>query len=369
MMDTIDSFLDAMFAPYPASTRLADAKAELRAMMEDAYADAIASGMTHNEAVGRVITDFGNLQEIAPVLGIADDLTAAKGASQPEAAPAWAGTDGAGTPRRPRVTLPEAQELAEARRRGAASLGLSVAILVSTGIPIFALQGLSEVGLVPFNDDTATFLALGVDLVLAALGVITLLSRSRLFANVKHLVNLEFTTDPIVTAWAARLRMEHEDHRMRRLAVAVGLWICAALPPALVRALPPIGIGMAVPAGADNGTLNGGDLSELALALSVALVALGLWIFLPANWAVQTQQTLIRQGRQGYDYDEEDYRDPVIGIVASVYWPCVVAVYFVWGAVFDQWDKSWVLFPISGLLFGVFAAARTSVRRAKAGPQ
>ena len=362
MMDTIDNFLDAMFAPYPASTRLADAKAELRAMMEDAYADAIASGMTHNEAVGRVITDFGNLREIAPVLGIADDLTAAEAAPQP-------GAVGDGAPSRPRVTLPEAQELAEARRRGAASLGLSVAILVSTGIPIFALQGLSEVGLVPFNDDTATFLALGVDLVLAALGVIILLSRSRLFANVKHLVNLEFTTDPIVTAWAARLRLEHEDRRMRRLAIAVGLWICAALPLAVVQALPPIGIGMAVPAGADNGTLNGGDLSELALALSVALVALGLWIFLPANWAVQTQQTLIREGRQGYDYDEEDYRDPVIGIVASVYWPCVVVAYFVWGAVFDQWDKSWVLFPISGLLFGVFAAARMSVRRAKAGPQ
>ena len=361
-MDTIDSFLDAMFAPYPASTRLADAKAELRAMMEDAYADAIASGMTHNEAVGRVITDFGNLREIAPVLGIADDLTAAEAAPQP-------GAVGDGAPSRPRVTLPEAQELAEARRRGAASLGLSVAILVSTGIPIFALQGLSEVGLVPFNDDTATFLALGVDLVLAALGVIILLSRSRLFANVKHLVNQEFTTDPIVTAWAARLRLEHEDRRMRRLAIAVGLWICAALPLAVVQALPPIGIGMAVPAGADNGTLNGGDLSELALALSVALVALGLWVFLPANWAAQTQQTLIREGRQGYDYDEEDYRDPVIGIVASVYWPCVVAAYFVWGAVFDQWDKSWVLFPVAGLLFGVFAAVRMATRRAKARPQ
>ena len=368
-MDTIDSFLDAMFAPYPASTRLVDAKAELRAMMEDAYADAIASGMTHNEAVGRVITDFGNLQEIAPVLGIADDLTAAEAAPQPGAAPAWAGTDGTGTPCRPRVTLPEAQELAEARRRGAAGLGLSVAVLVSTGIPMFALRGLTEVGLVPFNEDTATFLALAVDLPLVALGVIMLLTRSRLFTNVKHLVDLEFTPDPIVTAWAARLRLEHEDRRMRRLTIAVGLWICAALPLAVVQALPPIGVGMGVPAGADNGTLNGGDLSELALALSVVLVALGLWIFLPANWAVQTQQTLIRDGRQEYDYDEEDYRDPVIGIVASVYWPCVVVAYFVWGAVFNQWDKSWVLFPVSGLLFGVFAAVRKAIRRAKVGPQ
>ena len=369
MMETIDNFLDAMFAPYPASTRLADAKAELRAMMEDACADAIASGMTHNEAVGRVITDFGNLQELAPVLGIADDLTASSGAPQPDPGDGRPGAEGRAGARLPRVTLPEAQELAEARRRGAASLGVGVALLVSTGIPMFALQGLAEVGLVPFSRRAASHVALLIDLVLVAFGVITLVSRSRFFANVKHLVSLEFTPDPIVTAWAARLRLEHEDQRMRRLAIAVGLWICAALPLAVVQALPPIGIGMDVPVGADNGTLNGGDLSELALALSVALVALGLWIFLPANWAAQTQQTLIREGRQGYDHDEEDYRDPVIGIVATVYWPCVVGAYFVWGAVFDQWDKSWVLFPVSGVLFGVFAAVRTTLRRAKARPQ
>ena len=33
-MDTIDTFLDAMFAPYPSTPRLLEAKGELRAMME-----------------------------------------------------------------------------------------------------------------------------------------------------------------------------------------------------------------------------------------------------------------------------------------------------------------------------------------------
>ena len=57
-MDTIETFLDNMFAPYPATPRLIEARSELRAMMEDAYNDAIAQGKTHNEAVGQVITDF-----------------------------------------------------------------------------------------------------------------------------------------------------------------------------------------------------------------------------------------------------------------------------------------------------------------------
>ena len=86
-MDTIETFLDNMFAPYPTTPRLTEARAELRAMMEDAYNDAIAQGKTHNEAVGQVITDFGNLHELAPVLGIAQDIQTG---GAPQAAPAGA---------------------------------------------------------------------------------------------------------------------------------------------------------------------------------------------------------------------------------------------------------------------------------------
>ena len=88
-MDTIETFLDNMFAPYPATPRLIEARSELRAMMEDAYNDAIAQGKTHNEAVGQVITDFGNLHELAPVLGIAQDI---QPGGAPQAAPTGAPT-------------------------------------------------------------------------------------------------------------------------------------------------------------------------------------------------------------------------------------------------------------------------------------
>ena len=98
-MDTIETFLDNMFAPYPATPRLTEARGELRAMMEDAYNDAIAQGKTHNEAVGQVITDFGNLQELAPVLGIAQDI-------QPGGTPQAAPTAAPSEPGRPTTPAP-----------------------------------------------------------------------------------------------------------------------------------------------------------------------------------------------------------------------------------------------------------------------
>lgn len=77
-------------------------------MMEDAYNDAIASGRTHNEAVGAVITDFGNLDELAPVLGISADLRGDDDAAASRDTPAP-------NPAYPAVTLPQAQALARAR--------------------------------------------------------------------------------------------------------------------------------------------------------------------------------------------------------------------------------------------------------------
>ena len=127
-MDTIETFLDAMFAPYPATPRLTEARGELRAMMEDAYNDAIAQGKTHNEAVGQVITDFGNLEELAPVLGITADI-------RPDDAPqdAAAGSGAPAEPSRPSfpvVTLPEAQALAQAKRSTASTLARAVSTFV-----------------------------------------------------------------------------------------------------------------------------------------------------------------------------------------------------------------------------------------------
>ena len=104
-MDTIETFLDNMFAPYPATPRLIEARSELRAMMEDAYNDAIAQGKTHNEAVGQVITDFGNLHELAPVLGIAQDI---RPGGAPQVAPA--GAPAASEPSRPAGPAPVSQQ-------------------------------------------------------------------------------------------------------------------------------------------------------------------------------------------------------------------------------------------------------------------
>jgi len=79
-MNEINDYLEAMFSPYPQSPRLHEAKAELQGVTEDAYGGHIAQGATPNEAMVQIVTDLGNLDELAPTLGIAADLASCGGA-------------------------------------------------------------------------------------------------------------------------------------------------------------------------------------------------------------------------------------------------------------------------------------------------
>ena len=383
-MDTIDTFLDAMFAPYPSTPRLLEAKGELRAMMEDAYADAVGRGKTHNEAVGQVITDFGNLEELAPVLGILPDIRSARADDAAAAAYTATGTASAGAadPTDPAataplpqddapsdypvVTLPEAQALAEARRRTGRLLGRGVALFVLAPIPLIVAANLTDdnagAGLGDAISDGlsngrtgsgpggqwAVLIGLALTLVLVATGVLTLMRRHQAFAGLEHLTDGKFTRNPIVSAWAARLRVENEGPRSRALMAAVGLWILSAIP-----------------------TVAGGVLSDqpgrshypiFGVSLTLALVAAGLLILLPTTWASSTHETLTEEGHwtggpgQWDRWGRKDADNPLIGAIASIYWPLTLVIFLAWGFLGNGWAICWIVWPISGILFGAIAS-------------
>lgn len=69
-MEAIREYLKNLFLTLPETPEVLRAKAELMEMMEDKYEELIREGRTEQEAVGTVISEFGNLEELAEELGI-----------------------------------------------------------------------------------------------------------------------------------------------------------------------------------------------------------------------------------------------------------------------------------------------------------
>ena len=64
-MQAIRNYLETMFMNLPNTPEVLRAKEELWQMMEDKYTELKNEGKSENEAVGTVISEFGNLDELA----------------------------------------------------------------------------------------------------------------------------------------------------------------------------------------------------------------------------------------------------------------------------------------------------------------
>lgn len=334
-MTIITSYLETMFSAYPQTPRLLEAKAELQTMMEDAYAGFVAEGASENEAVGRVITEFGNLDELAPVLGITGDLAHAPAAAVAPAVQA----PHAPVPSHPPVTLDAAQGFAAVHERTSRRLAGAVALFVLAPIAIITLPTLAQAGMIPITENIAALLGLFLLFILVAVGVIVIIGISREFSPYTAIRDGSFSRNPVVTIWADDLAQQHDRARTTSMQIAILLWI---LSPA------PVLLGSLIPQGSDPL----GVWSTVGVAGLLIMVAAGLLVLIPRTWAATVANALGTPKKRAEDDDEHS----LVGVIARVYWPLVTGVFLAWSFIGDAWDRSWIIWPIAGVLFGAVAA-------------
>lgn len=69
-MDTIKTYLDNMFTALPKTEQAERMKQDLYNNMIEKYQEMKKEGKSENEAVGIVISEFGNIDELVSELGI-----------------------------------------------------------------------------------------------------------------------------------------------------------------------------------------------------------------------------------------------------------------------------------------------------------
>ena len=329
-MNVIDSYLDTLFAPYPDSPRLREARAELRTMMEDQQDGLIAEGLTESQAVGRVIAEFGSLEEVAPVLGI--DAELGRGAAAP--AP----------PQEPVLEVDRARAYVEAvhRSQWMPAAGLTLFVLCAAPLLLLiAATGSSR------SDPANWAIAVGISavLVMVALGTILMIMRDARLKDYEDLDHGEFTLTAPVRAFAESVWDEHLSSTVAAQAVAIMLWIPCALPTILLALL-------------------GGENSLAVLygvCLTLAMVAIGLAVTTRAGWSESASSTLLQEDDEE-DEDPAYSTNPVVRAIAAVYWPVMAAIYLAWSFLTGDWHISWVLWPVAGVLYAGLSGLSVALR-------
>jgi hypothetical protein len=315
-MDTIKNYLESMFAQLPNTPDVWRAKDELLQMMEDRYNDLVSSGKTENEAVGSVIAEFGNLDELAETLGISHAMN-----QKPEY-------------EAKNFSLEDAHRMIEEKSRGAFITGIAVLLFICccTG-PIITSSIV--------DTDISGSIGVGIMFIMIATGVGLLVYEHIKLSHWNFLKNEPYQ---INAAAASELYRESESYRSTNaLLTAVGIIL-------IVVCVIPVSI---------LGTLNISDrITSLGAASMFYFIGIGVMILIASNGKEKAYKEILSLNAQSTiagsyvprNNREEQYSSTTAAIIMGIFWPTVTCLYLIISFITFDWGRTWLIWPIAGVI-------------------
>lgn len=313
-MDTISNYVDSVFANLPKTPEILEQKQAMLTKMQNKYQQMKSEGKSEHEAISGAIAAHGNI----------DDFTESYQVEKPTENPQ----------NEVYLTPEEVNEYIDHRHHFAWAMATGVFLCIMGPASLFLGQYLAGYrdGQGGRTSDLMDILTLVPLFIFIAAGVALFIlygMKEQQFELEQKRIQLDATT-------YARLKADHKAFRPRlAVAIAIGVALCILAPVSMLLSV--------VLLGEDN---------SLSLVFLLSFIAIGVFLFIFYGIQDETYAKLLSIGEFANDKAE---KNKVVGIVAGVVFPLAAAIYLIAGFVYYAWGSAWIIFPIVGILFGIFA--------------
>ena len=244
-----------------------------------------------------------------------------------------------------RVEMEEANDFLRTRIVASARIALGVALCILSPIVLILLEVVQEYGLLALTEDQATgigavvlFLCIGAALPLFITSGIRL---GRYDALEKQALDTAYGVDGMVR----ERRDQYAPTHTRLLVLGIVLCVLSVLPIFLM-------------------LLFFGDDNDFAMvcgaAALLAIVAAGVYMIVRTCVRQAGYGILLQDGEYSPSRKAENRRNEPI---SAVYWALALAIYLAWSFITMQWQTTWIVWPIAGVLYGVLEAVLRLTRK------
>lgn len=209
-------------------------------------------------------------------------------------------------------------------------------------VPLMLLGGAWEFGVLPLSENQAGGLGLVILLAVVAAAVSIFIHTGLKNAPYDFLDSEDFEAEYGVDGMVQERQREYRAEYERRLIPGVALLVLA-----------PCTLFLGIMKAETNEFV-----AVLALCAMFVIVGLGLLLIIPAcvRWA--SMEKLLKAG----EYTKaEKKKSKVKETVASVYWLTVTALYLALSFTTENWEKTWIVWAVGGVLYAVVAAVTNLV--------
>ncbi len=314
-METIKSYIESMFRNLPQTEKVLRAKSELFQMMEDKYTELIKEGKSENEAVGTVISEFGNLEEIANDLGIADIYKSTREENI----------------NRRKLSFAEVEGFLAANRKSATKVGLGVLMCICCVIwPIItdALKINEKIGII------GLFITIAV-------GVSLFIISNTDLEEYKFLYNENCSIDAAESEFLRNKRREYSGTYSVKLSIGILLCVMCFIPAALLSDID--------------------VLEDFAAAALFLMVGVGVYFITSANIIRKSFDQLLNINTSQLKHNREDEQikkieNKTVRVIMSVYWQTITCIYLCISFLTSSWHITWLIWPIAAAVRGILIA-------------
>ncbi len=314
-METIKNYLDNMFAGLPKTARMADLKNNILSNMEDKYSELKKQGKSENEAIGIVISEFGNIDELINELGIRKDED---------------------TQSQPVVTSEEVDAYLNAKKVMGIQVGIGVFLCILAPVALILISKLIKDGIIStsLSNNAQDMPGLIVLFLLVTAAVGTFIYSGMNFERYNYMeagVQLPLGVE-------AKLKQKLDRFNPSfLLSIIVGVCLIVISPVTLFIS-----------------SILGNENSEYGVVIMLMIIAVSVFLFIYSGLIKDGYERLLKIDNYSEKHKKEG---KVIGAVAAIIWPLAVIVFLFSGFVYNLWNIAWIIFPIVGILFGMFSAA------------
>ena len=327
-METIKNYLESMFRGLPLTEKVMKAKSELLQMMEDKYTELIRSGKTENEAVGEVIQNFGNLDDLADDLGIKEILYETKYSEV----------------QRRKLSFEEVTEYFERVKRAAAIRAAGIMFCILCVIfPIMA-------DAIRIND------IIGVVLMFlcAGIGVVLIVSSSTMMEQWRFVRREPCSIDAVSIDYLKNRNRDFTPTYSVMHSVGILLCILCFIPAVIFD------------------EFGGHFWDNLSGAMLFVFVGFGVFLIVYSSSIKRTFTRLLGINDQTEFFEPEERRmekikNPTIRAIMMCYWPVVTCIYLCVSFLTFKWHMTWLIWPIAAAVNTIIiAVAKANEENAKA---
>ncbi|MGX7108828.1 permease prefix domain 1-containing protein [Facklamia miroungae] len=312
-MEVIKSYLDSMFSKVESTDETLRLKEEILQNMEDKYHDLRASGLSEHEAIGKVITEFGNIDEIIQAYHLQTRETQQ-------------------TTYYPLLNEKDLNDYITNNIKSTLLTALGTFLMIASTSVFMTMQAI-------LGEDSTVGDNIGTSVIIISIVI----------AIGFYIMASQFNDKPDNVAkgdYSLSKKIEKDlQNQLKQQEKANTYAIISGIALILIPIIPIIIV--------DNMNVASG-LVDLTISGLLVCVASAVFLFIYFGGNLSMYKKILEAGLSAQadqkEIQEKERHKRINKLIDDIYWPIVSAIYFIWSFMTSTWATSWIIFIIGGII-------------------